>query len=288
MRISHNLASLNIYRNYVKDLGSQSASLGRISSGTKINSAKDGAGALARSERLRIEIASMQMAARNSQDGISFVQTAEGGVNAISESLQRMRELVLSSSGSKSDSDKQVIQIELDQIKQAIDGLSNTTDFNGIKPLKDVNGKVLKMPVGANSGEVVEIPMYNLSSSNLKATFNGTTVKSVADINLTGSSPNTSIDDALTILDSAISKVNDVRSKYGAVSNRFESCYNDLNEFSDKLQGTESSIRDADIAEEMMNYTKDSLLVNASQAMLVQTNKFPQDILRILEGVRSR
>lgn len=282
MRINHNLASLNIYRNYVKDLDNQSTSLGRISNGTKINSAKDGSNALARSERMRAQIASMQMAARNAQDGMSLVETAEGGVNSISESLQRIRELVVSSGGATSEDDRNVIQLEINQFKKAINGFTDTTDFNGIKPLSQTT--TVKMPVGANSGEVVEVPFESLKTTDF---INGSG-KTVEDINITNSAPSTSTSEALNILDSAIKKVNDVRSKYGAISNRFEECYNDLNEFSDRLQGAESSIRDADIAEEMMNYTKDSLLVNASQAMLVQTNRFPQDILRILENVRSR
>lgn len=305
MRINHNLASLNIYRNYVKDLDSQSAALGRISTGIKINGAKDGAGALARSERMRVQIASMQMAARNTQDGISLVQTAESGVESISESLQRIRELVIYSGGMTNEGDKEIIQSEIEQLKQAIDGFAKDTDFNGLNPLNV--DKIVKTTVGANSGEVVEVPFYNLNTSNLKAnlketvnpdgtitvttmkTPDATTIeKTVKDIDITGSTPATTIDEALNILDVSISKMNDVRSKYGAVSNRFEDCYNDLNEFSEKLQGTESAIRDTDVGEEMMNYTKDGLLINASQAMLAQTNRFPQDILRILENVRSR
>lgn len=282
MRINHNLASLNIYRNYVNDLENQSSAVKKISTGTKINSAKDGANELAKSERLRIQIVSMQMAGRNSQDGISLIQTAENGVNSITESLQRMRELVVSSGGTTNEGDKQIIQKEIDQLKNSINSLCNSTDFNGLKPLSE--DKTLKMPVGMNSGETIDIPFYDLKTSALKNTND----QSIEDINMTSDAPNTSIDDALSILDTAISKTNDVRSKFGAVTNRFEACYNDLNEFTEKLQGSESSIRDADIAEEMINYSKNSLLVNASQAMMAQTNKFPQDVLRILEGVRSR
>ncbi|MHC1682489.1 MAG: flagellin [Clostridiaceae bacterium] len=276
MRINHNLASLNIYRNYVKDLEGQSSALGKISSGVKINSARDDAHALARSERLRMQISSTQAVSRNVQDGISLVQTAEVGVNSIADSLQRMRELIVSADSGKSGSDKKIIQEELNQLKRAIDGFTVSTDFNGKKMLNA--NDTIKMSVGVNSGEVVNIPVQDLSTTQI-----GSAALKVNDIDLT---LGTTVDDAIKSIDASLKQVNDLRSKYGAISNRFETAYNDLNEVAQKVQGVESSIRDADIAEEMMKYTKDSLLVNASQAMLVQTNKFPQEILRILENVR--
>lgn len=276
MRINHNLASLNIYKNYVKDLDGQSSALGKISSGVKVSSARDDASALARSERLRMQVSSNQAISRNVQDGISLLQTAEVGANSIADSLQRMRELIVSADGSKSDADKKIIQEELNQLKKAINGFTISTDFNGKKMLNA--NDTIKMSVGVNSGEVVNIPVQDLSTTQI-----GSTTLKINDIDLTAG---TSIDDSINSIDASLKQVNDLRSKYGAISNRFETVYNDLSEASLKAQEVESSIRDTDVAEEMMKYTKDSLLVDASLAMLTQTNRFPQEILRILENVR--
>jgi flagellin len=277
MRVSKNIASLNIYRSYSENLAKQSGALGRISSGIKINSSKDNPNAIAQSERLRIQIRGLQMAARNTQDGVSMLQTAEGGLEGITQSLQRVRELLVQAGGATTTGDKETIQKEINQMLAGAEDMANNTEFNGVKLLvnKDnLEPKVIESSTGANVGEVIEIPRYNLTTKGLNLN-NGN-----VDVDKIGASLE-NIDKALDVIISA-------RSKYGALENRFESNYNSTIAIEDKVQSAESGIRDTDMAEEMMEYAKYNILVEAGTAMMVQTNKFPQDILRVLENVRAR
>ena len=277
MRVSKNIASLNIYRSYSENLVKQSGALGRISSGIKINSSKDNPNAMAQSERLRMQIRGLQMAARNTQDGVSMLQTAEGGLEGITQSLQRVRELLVQAGGVTTPGDKETIQKEINQMLDGAEDMANNTEFNGVRLLvnKDnMEPKVIESSTGANVGEVIEIPRYNLTTEGLNLN-NGN-----VDVNNIGTSIE-SIDKALDVIISA-------RSKYGALENRFESNYNSTIAIADKVQSAESGIRDTDMAEEMMEYAKYNILTEAGNAMMAQTNKFPQDILRVLENVRSR
>lgn len=280
MRVNKNIASLNIYRAYSENLTKQSSALGRLSSGVKINSSKDDPNAIAQSERLRMQIRGLQMAARNTQDGISMIQTTEGGLDGITASLQRIRELLVQAGGSTNAEDKAVIQKEINQMIQGAEDMANNTEFNGVKllvdnPTNDNKGSVaIKTAIGCNVGEEIDIPKYHLTAEGLKLNNGNVDVNNIA-----GSLKN--IDDALNVIISA-------RSKFGALANRFESSYNSTIEIADKVQSAESGIRDTDMAEEMMEYAKYNILIEAGNSMMVQTNKFPQDILRILENVRTR
>jgi flagellin len=280
MRVNKNIASLNIYRAYSENLTKQSAALGRISSGVKINSSKDNPNAIAQSERLRMQIRGLQMAARNTQDGISMLQTTEGGLEGITNSLQRVRELLVQAGGVTTPSDKDVIQKEISQMIQGAEDMANNTDFNGVNLL--VGGKnngtvIIETASGANVGEKIEIPKLDITPEGLNLRSGGSDNVSVNNIN-------TSID----IVDNALGVILSARSKFGALENRFESSYNSTIEIADKIQSAESGIRDTDMAEEMMEYAKTNILIEAGNAMMVQSNKFPQDILRILENVRTR
>ncbi len=293
MRLNHNLASLNIYREHIKVLGNQSKALDRISSGNKINSAKDNPNAIASSERMRMQIRGLQMAQRNAQDGVSMLQTADGGLDSITNMLQRIRQLtVQAGSGTNTPSDIENIQMEINEMIEGIDSIAANTEFNGVHVLNpegdpsvaydnNAPSKKLIMPIGANVGEEVEIPLYDVSSNNLT---DGTNSLSELKDGLEG----LGVDKALSIIDGATNTVLSVRSKYGALSNRFESTYNKVAEIHDTITGAESQIRDADIAEEMMEFAKNNVLIDAGHAMMVQSNKFPQDVLRILENVKSR
>jgi flagellin len=282
MRLSHNLSSLNIYREHTKVLSRQSGSLERISSGYKINSAKDNPNAIASSEKMRIQIRGLQVAQRNAQDGVSMLQTVDGNLERANEMLQRIRELSIQAGGGTTSEDIDTIKLEINQLIEGVDNIAKTCDFNGVKFLNVDPIKKLSMPVGANVGENVEIPTYNLQSSKLG---DGTdTLDTIKAMN--GNSFD--INKAISILDGAIDSVIQARSKYGALSNRFESTYEKVGAIHDTIVGAESKIRDADIAEEMMNYTRDNVLIDSGHAMMVQSNKMPQEILRILENVRSR
>lgn len=279
MRLSHNIASLNIYREYSKVLDRQSVSYERITSGYKVNKAKDNPDALAKSERLRMQIKGTQIAGRNVQDGISMLQTAGGALESINDMLIRIRELaVKAGNGTNTTEEKQIIQNEINQMIEGIDDISSSTEFNGVRLIAydkvsdNDSPSMIEMPVGTNPDEKVSIPRYNLNSS-----------KFLENIDVVNSE---NLNASLETIDKAIDTVTSVSSKYGALQNRFESNYLNLNEIGDKMQSAESGLRDVDIAEEMIEFTKNSVLMEAGTALMAQTNKFPQDVLRILENMR--
>jgi len=282
MRLSHNLASMNVYRSYSKALEKQSGALDRISSGNKLNRAVDNPNALAQSEKMRIQIRGMQMAQRNMQDGMSMLQTAEGGLDGMTSMLQRMRELtVQAGSGTNTEEDKKVIQSEIDQMVQGIDSLADGTEFNGVKLLKIDAGDtktVLDMATGANVDEKIQINRFNLTSGGDLKLIDDVTGKSNVDVTTSAG-----VGKVLETLDNAINTALSIRSEYGALENRFESSVKGSNEITEKLISADGSLREADIAEEMMEFAKGNILIEAGNAMMVQSNKFPQDILRILD-----
>ena len=281
MRVNKNMASLNIYKTYSKNLTKQNSSLGRISSGIKINSSKDNPNVIAQSERFRMQVRGLQMAARNTQDGVSMLQTAEGGLDGITNSLQRVRELLVQAGGTITDSDKAAIQIEINQMLEGTDDMANNTEFNGVKLLSGGanDGSVnIEMVTGANVGEKINIPKFNLNTEGLG--LKDIAGKVEVDVKDVGGS--------LQLVDKALDNVLSARSKFGALENRFESSYNSTIEISDKTEVAESGIRDTDLAEEMMEFSKYNILVEAGNAMMAQSNKLPQDALSILQNVRSR
>ncbi|MBX4259218.1 flagellin [Clostridium estertheticum] len=284
MRINKNIASLNIYREYSKNLIKQNSSLGRISSGVKINSAKEDPNGLAQSERFRMQIRGLQMAANNTQDGISMLQTAEGGLEGITSSLQRVRELLVQAGGATTDSDKANIQSEINQMVDGASDMANNTEFNGVKLLNVADpdhtdpvviGKItgnIEMVTGVNVGEKIKIPKYDLTKDGL----------GLKNINASNT------DESLKSIDDALKVIVDARSKFGALENRFQSSYDSITEITDKTQEAESGIRDTDMATEIMEYSKYNILAEAGNAMMVQSNQLPQNALKILENVRGR
>ena len=285
MRLNQNMQSLNVYRNYKKNLVSQSVALDRISTGSKINSAKDNPNKLGVSEGLRLQIRGLQMAERNIQDGISMIQTVDSALSTVGESLIRIKELTVQAGGAVSDSDLAVIQEEIDQLKSHIDYTVNNSDFNGVKLLNSDRvttneyPKYLKHVVGANVKEEIEIPIFNLNIEMLTDNKGN----SLKDVNVTNSN---NLDRNLTVVDSALETVNSVRSRYGAIQNRMDTSAQNLNGSSFNLENAESRIRDSDIALEMAEYARTSVLHETSIALLQQTNKFPQEILRVLENMK--
>lgn len=286
MRLNHNSASLNVYTTYSKSLKSQSTAIARISSGYKVSNAKDSPNGIADSERIRMQIRGLQMAARNSQDGVSMLQTAEGGLDEMTSMIQRVRQLVIQSgSAANAPKDKQTIQNEIDQMIDGMDTIVKNTEFNGVKLLSEE--KDLKMAVGSNAGESIIISQKNVTSENLK-TPDGKSLAQLKSGSLYSINDSKNINEALNILDKSLSSVVSIRSEYGALENRFQQSCADTNEMSDRLESADSGIRDADIAAEMLEYSRSSILVQAGNAMMVQTNKLPQDALKILENVRSK
>jgi flagellin len=286
MRLYHNLASLDLFRNYKKNLVGQSTSLERISSGSKVNSAKEDPNAIGRSELLRIQIRGTDAASKNVQDGVSMMQTVDGALNSVTDALSRMKELtVQAGSGSLNNNDKKTIQDEINQLKDHINEIGNTTEFNGLKLLKNdyvtdnSNPYMQPMLSGANVGDNINIPMYNIGTELLKDDKGN----SLKDLDVTDSSK---LGTNLSVIDSSINQVLSMRSKYGALQNRFETVADNLSKNSEVLQRADSQLRDTDIAQEMMEFSKNGILVQSSTALMAQTNKFPQDVLNILSRVK--
>jgi len=274
MRLYHNLASIGLYKRYKDNLTTQSTAFGRVSSGVKVQTSKDDPNSMAESQRLRLQVRGLQMASGNMQDGMSMLQTADGAMQSINDSVQRIRELIVQAGGATSPEDKLVIQNEVDQMLEHINTVAENTETNGVKLLSKDNavGSATNIQIGAMAEENMEVQMYNLSAAGL----------GIADVKTTD------IDASLDKLDKAINSIGQFRGKYGAITNRLESTYNNTEEMTTRIEGAESELTGADIAFEMMEYTKASILVDSGIAMMTQTNKFPQDVLRILENVKSR
>lgn len=285
MRLNQNMESLNVYRNYKKNLGVQSVALNRISTGTKINSAKDNPNKLGVSEGLRLQIRSLQMAEKNIQDGVSMIQTVDGTLSTINETLMRIKELTVQSGGVANDTDLAIIQEEINQLKEHIDHTVNNSDFNGVKLLNsdkvfnNDNPIFLSHKVGATSDEDVNIPVFNIKT-NMLADKEG---NSISNLDVT---KRNSIDKNLSAVEGSIEIVSSVISRYGAIQNRMETSAENLNGSASNIVNAESRIRDADIALEMIEYSRTSIISETSIALMQQTNKFPQEILRVLENMK--
>lgn len=280
MRLYHNTMSLNVFRNYSKSLVVQSKSLDKISSGYKINGASDNPVKIAQSENMRMQIRGMQMAQKNVQDSVSMIQTAEGSLDSMRNYLNRIRELaVQGGNGSYSPEEKNAIN---EEVKKLIDGFDNSyeiADTNNVKLLNaDAGAGNLSVVCGANIGEKIDIPVFNLKSDKLGLDDPNSKLKNV-DIN-------GDVSKNLEIIDKAIDTVINASARYGAICNRLESTLNTLGENGLTTEKAESGIRDADIAEEMIEFSRGSLLKDAGLSMMAQTNNFPKDILRILERVK--
>jgi len=271
------MSAMRIFNSYTKNLVAQSKAYGSISSGNKIQTYRDDPNAKAKSDKLKLEIRGLQMATRNIQDSVSLMQTMDGGMQSISESLQRARELMVQAGGATTPEDRAVIQKEIDQNLEHITYTANNTEMNGVKLLADKNnpGDTVDLLIGATSDYVTKLPTYNLTSTGLGlVNADGSNKISVENMN-----------DGLKRLDDAIDKLSSGRGKYGALSNRMESTADYTSEIVGKVEGAEGEITGTDIALEMVEYAKNSILVESGMAMMAQSNEFPQDILQILSNV---
>lgn len=252
----------------------------KLSSGLRINRAGDDAAGLAISEKMRAQIRGLDQASRNAQDGISLIQTAEGALNETHDILQRMRELAVQSANDTNDdtTDRKAIQDEVDQLAREITRISETTQFNGKTLLSGgFSSTGLVFHIGANQGQEVTLTISNMSAAALgvgsgdSKTGTGIKVDTQANANT-----------AITTIDTAIKTVATERAKFGAMQNRLEHTINNLSTSSENLTAAESRIRDVDMAKEMMEQTKASILAQAAQAMLAQANQQPQGVLQLL------
>lgn len=279
MIINHNISAMNTHRQLGVNNNAVSQSLEKLSSGLKINRAGDDAAGLAISEKMRGQIRGLDMAQKNAQDGISLIQTAEGALQETHEILQRMRELAVQSSNdtNQTDVDRQAMQEEFNALLAEIDEISTRTEFNKQQLINgSFTGK--KFHIGANTDQsiTVSIDAMNVSSlgiSGLSAAATGSTG---------GILEQSSANAAISTLDIAINQVSTQRAKLGAIQNRLEHTIKNLGTSSENLQAAEARIRDVDMAQEMMEFTKNNILTQAAQAMLAQANQVPQSVLQLL------
>ncbi|OAA86451.1 flagellin [Clostridium coskatii] len=281
MRLSYNMPALIMHMIQNQALDRQSGDLNRISSGCKINSAADNPTGLVQSENISIQVKSLETVTRNVQDGVSMLQSAEGGLNEITSMVQRVRQLTLQAGdGSFNDRDRQKIQGEIDQMLDGINEMANNTEFNGFKLLGQ--NKTISMTVGTNAGDDVNIPQIDLTNGSDGVISDLYKIKTDGGKDILSGDT----DSALSIIDSSLNTIVSLRSKYGALENRFTSSYNNMQELNEKMADAYSSISDSDMAEEMMNYSKESIVIQASNAMIAQANKLPQDVLQIIQNFR--
>lgn len=291
MRINTNTAALNAQRNLGMSALSMNKAIERLSSGLRINRAADDAAGLSISEKMRVEIRGLRQAVRNAQDGISLVQTAEGALNEVHGILQRMNELSLQgANGTLSQDDQVAVEAELKQLVEEIDRIANTTGFNGIKLFNGgATGVTVELQIGSgtSAAEVLSINIQGISTADIGNT-GGTVTSLNAAVTALGTaiSGGTGVEQAFRdVVDSVVQAVKDVsqiRSGLGAYQNRLEHTINNLNVAVENLSASESRIRDADMAEEVVAMTRAQILQQAGTAVLAQANQAPQMVLSLL------
>jgi flagellin len=284
MSVNTNVMSINAQRNTLLNASSMSTTLQRLSSGLRVNSAKDDAAGLAIATRMDSQVRGMNVAIRNANDGISLAQTAEAGMSTITEMLQRMRELTVQASNSTnttgSGGDIEKLNDEYTQLGSEIQRTLQAVQFNG-QSLLSGNSTDFTFQVGANSGTTQQITVsaanINIGSGAISSVF-GTGGASGLNISAAG----TNASAILTGIDAAISAVNSARAKLGAVQSRFENTVNFLRSASENQLAAKGRIVDADFAQETANLSRTQILQQAGTAMVAQANQLPQGVLALL------
>ncbi len=277
MRINNNLMAMNTHRQLGMTSNATSRSMEKLSSGYRINRAGDDAAGLSILEKMRGQIRGLNQASRNSQDGISLIQTAEGALNETHAILQRMRELVVQAGnlGTNESEDRTALDNEFEQLASEITGISDRTQFNGKTLLNgDFATSSITFQIGANDGQQMNMNIAAMSAGALGVDS--------TSIDIATMSTTTSVDNALTAIDGAITSVSSERSKLGANQNRLQHTIKNLDNASENLTAAESRIRDVDMAKEMMEFSKQNILQQAAQSMLAQANQAPQGVLSLL------
>ncbi|HBC95881.1 MAG TPA: flagellin [Clostridium sp.] len=284
MRISYNMPALTMNFLQNQALIRQSENSFRLSSGFKLNTARDNPSGIVQSQNLKLQIGGLQTAAKNVQDGVSMLQTAEGGLQEITGMIQRIRQLTLQAgSGTTTPSDRNVIQNEIDQMLDGISTMADQTEFNGLKLLGQNGGsKSISVSVGANAGENTDIPQLDLTNNENSDVADLYSIKRDKGKDILDGN----VGDTLQAIDTTLTKVISFRSKYGSLENRFETNYYNMQDLTDQMIEADSSLSDADMAEEITDYSREGIIIEASNAMIAQANKLPQDVLRILENVK--
>src|SRR3954469_24088325 len=266
LRVNTNVEAFNAHRNLFQTSLALSKSMEKLSSGLRINRAADDAAGLAISEGMRAQIRGTAQASRNAQDGISLVQTAEGALNEMHSILQRIRELAVQwSNGTLSTSDQAKITSEVAQLTAELVRIRDSSTFNGIALFGSTSPTIVTLQVGANG---------NIDAANNTNRI-GVTLVALSF---------TTVSMDVSQIDTAISSVSQARSDLGAVQNRLEHAVANLGVYEENLSASESRIRDVDVAQEMVNFTRLQILSQSGTAMLAQANQAPQSVLSLLRG----
>lgn len=275
MKISSNITSMMIVANMNKANKSGTTAMQRLSSGLRIGSTKDDPAGWAIANKLDSQVQGLSQANKNAMDGISLVQTTEGALNEVHSMLNRMKELSIQGvNDSVTESDREKIQSEMDELIEEIKSIAERTDFNGINLLNS-DDKIM-LQTGANAYESMQI-----NGSELKL---NSVVKTLDGINVMKASDDETVSQILNRIDAAVNMVSDMRGKLGAFQNRLEYTVTNLDVSEENTTESLSRIQDADMAEEMTNYTLHNVIAQSGIAMLAQANQRPQQILQLLNS----
>jgi len=279
LTINTNFASLNAQRNLGTSQGALETSLRRLSSGLRVNSAKDDAAGLFNIQKMTADIRGLNQAVRNAQDGISLAQTGEGAMDQIQNAQQRIREIAVQSANATVE-DRTGLQAEVDQLTQEISRIVTVTEFNG-KTLLDGNGGSLTFQIGQDGTTDHQIAVSGLDLTGIEGYAADLTATDTIDVSTSGAAFA-----AISAMDASATGIDFVstsRATFGAVQNRFESVVVNLTTYSENLSAARSRIQDADFAAETANLTRAQILQQAGVAMLAQANTLPQTALSLLQ-----
>ena len=282
--INTNLNSINAQRNLSMSQSSLSISMQRLSSGLRVNSAKDDAAGLAIAERMTSQVRGMNVAIRNANDGISMSQTAEGAMGKVTDSLQRMRELsVQAANATNSASDKDSLDKEFGELSKEIQRVLGGTSFNGMNMLGS-NAGVFQFQVGANttSNDTIDITTTDLTANATITAVAGTDNTGSGRAVIDNTADATTIQSVITNIDTALSTINDSRAVMGASQSRFDSVITNLQISVENQSAAKSRIMDTDFAAETANLSRANILQQAGNAMVAQANQLPQQVLTLL------
>lgn len=273
--INSNLMSLNAQRNVSKTNGMLATSMQRLSTGLRVNSAKDDAAALYSIERMTADIRGLNQAARNAADGISLAQTAEAALGQIADNLQRIRELAVQASNDTVE-DRTGLQTEVDLLTAEIKRIADEAAFNGVQLLDGTVATALEFQVGQDSTDQISIAAADLDITGM-TTYAGTagTIDVSTDANAAQAE--------LTVLDADLDMVSALRATFGATQNRFEAVINSVSSYAEQITASRGRLQDADFAAETANLTKAQILQQAGVAMISQANTAPQQVLSLLQ-----
>lgn len=277
--VNTNVAALNAQRNLSNSSSALAVSLQRLSSGLRVNSAKDDAAGIAVAEGLNSAIRGGNQAVRNANDGISLGQTAEGALGQIAGNLQRIREIaVQASNGSINNTNRSQLQKEVDQLTQEISRIVQTTEFNGQQLLSGANTLSFQVGYSGAASNQVSVTTTDLTSASTLKSY-ASALSGTGTIDITTQS---NASGALANIDADISQISNLRATFGAVQNRFEAVISNLQNYVENLSASKSRITDADFASETAQLTRNQILQQAGTAILAQANTLPQSALTLL------